>query len=126
MSKLISGKEALIALANGEEVECKNDVTGMDWSDATGLLVRSFFDPTHMWGFRLKPRTITINNIEVPGPFNGELGHKQYAYVLNTASPDGYSHIKFYEGNAKPLACWICEDEIKQVVSALRSVFKPQ
>ena len=52
MSKLISGKEALIALANGKEVECKNDVTGMDWSDATGLLVRSFFDPTHMWGDR--------------------------------------------------------------------------
>ena len=126
MSKLISGKEALIALANGEEVECKNDVTGMDWSDATGLLVRSFFDPTHMWGFRLKPRTILINGIEVPVSFNGELGHKQYAYVLNTAIPDGYSHIKFYEGNAKPLACWICEDEIKQVVEALRSVFKPQ
>ena len=126
MSKLISGKEALIALANGEEVECKNDVTGMDWSDATGLLVKSFFDPTHMWEFRLKPRTITINGVEVPAPFNGELSHKQYAYVLNTASPDGYGHIKFYEGNAKPLACWICEDEIKQVVAALRSVFKPQ
>ena len=126
MSELISGKEALIALANGKEVECKNDVTGMDWSDAIGLLVTSFFDPTHMWRFRLKPRTITINGVEVPAPFNGELSHKQYAYVLNTASPDGYGHIKFYEGNAKPLACWICEDEIKQVVAALRSVFKPQ
>ena len=124
MSKLISGKEALIALANGKEVECKNDVTGMDWSDATGLLVRSFFDPTHMWGFRLKPRTITINGIEVPAPFNGELSHKQYAYVLNTASPDGYGHIKFYDGNVQPLFCWTDEDEIKQVVAALRSVFK--
>ena len=126
MSELISGKEALIALANGEEVECKNDVTGIDWSDATGLLVRSFFDPTHMWGFRLKPRTITINGIEVPASFNGQLAHKQYAYVLSTAHPKGYDGIKFYDGNVQPLFCWTDEDEIKQVVSALRSVFKPQ
>ena len=126
MSKLISGKEALIALANGKEVECKNDVTGMDWSDATGLLVRSFFDPTHMCGFRLKPRTITINGVEAPTPFNGQLAHKQYAYVLSTAHPKGYDKIKFYDGNVQPLFCWTDEDEIKQVVSALRSVFKPQ
>ena len=66
MSELISGKEALIALANGEEVECKNNVTGMDWCDATGLLVKSFFDQTHMWEFRLKPQPTTINGIEVP------------------------------------------------------------
>ena len=64
MSKLISGKEALIALANGEGVECKNNVTGMDWSDATGLIVNSFFNTTNTWEFRLKPRTITINGIE--------------------------------------------------------------
>ena len=63
MSKLISGKEALIALANGEGVECKNNVTGMDWSDATGLLVNSFFNTTNRWEFHLKPRTITINGI---------------------------------------------------------------
>ena len=122
MSKLISGKEALIALANGEDVEYYKH----EWMDVNRLSVRDLTSSDNMYKFRLKRRTITINNIEVPGPFNGELGHKQYAYVLNTAVPDGYSQIKFYEGNAKPLACWICEDEIKQVVSALRSVFKPQ
>ena len=124
MSKLISGKEALIALANGEEVECR--AYEKNWINANNKHhpLSLFFDDSFQ--FRLKPRTITINGIEVPVSFNGELGHKQYAYVLNTAIPDGYSHIKFYEGNAKPLACWICEDEIKQVVSALRSVFKPQ
>ena len=122
MSKLISGKEALIALANGKEVEYYKH----EWMDVNRLSVRDLTSSDNMYKFRLKPRTIMINGIEVHAPFNGELGHKQYAYVLNTASPDGYSHIKFYEGNAKPLACWICEDEIKQVVSALRSVFKPQ
>ena len=124
MSKLISGKEALIALANGKEVECR--AYEKNWINANNKHhpLSLFFDDSFQ--FRLKPRTILINGIEVPVSFNGELGHKQYAYVLNTASPDGYSHIKFYEGNAKPLACWICEDEIKQVVAALRSVFKPQ
>ena len=122
MSKLISGKEALIALANGEEVQQWNGT--IFWDIDSKWQVSVFFQEGRK--FRLKPRTITINGIEVPAPFNGELSHKQYAYVLNTASPDGYGHIKFYEGNAKPLACWICEDEIKQVVSALRSVFKPQ
>ena len=123
MSKLISGKEALESILNGIDVQYLNPFN--QWDDsAIAISVMDFLDCK--FKFRLKPRTITINGIEVPVPFNGELGHKQYAYVLNTASPDGYSHIKFYEGNAKPLACWICEDEIKQVVSALRSVFKPQ
>ena len=130
--KLISGKEALIALANGEEVEywCETDPSIQKrWTPIKSLSeykLSYFLEDKPRFEFRLKPRTITINGIEVPVSFNGELGHKQYAYVLNTAIPDGYSHIKFYEGSAKPLACWICEDEIKQVVSALRSVFKPQ
>ena len=113
-----------MSLANGEEVECR--AYEKNWINANNKHhpLSLFFDDSFQ--FRLKPRTITINGVEVPAPFNGELSHKQYAYVLNTASPDGYGHIKFYEGNAKPLACWICEDEIKQVVAALRSVFKPQ
>lgn len=120
MSELISGKEALIALANGEEVECKNDVTGMDWSDATGLLVRSFFDPTHMWGFRLKPRTITINNIEVPAPFEP----KEYedCYMLTDLYEHGYTRTSWKYSKSVP--AWRTEEEIKQVVSVLRSVFK--
>lgn len=64
MTNLISGKEALIALANGEEVQCRNNITGSDWANAKCLQVESFFNPTPMWSFRLKPRTITINGIE--------------------------------------------------------------
>ena len=126
MSKLISGKEALIALANGKEVECKNDVTGMDWSDATGLLVRSFFDPTHMWGFRLKPRTITINGIEVPAPFEPKDG--DMVWCLNELSEKGYEASTTYGSDdfTAHIAYWRTESEIRQVVLALRSVFKPQ
>lgn len=120
MSELISGKEALIALANGEEVECKNNVTGMDWSDATGLLVKSFFDPTHMWEFRLKPRTITLNNIEVPAPFEP----KEYedCYMLTDLYEHGYTRTSWKYSKSVP--AWRTEEGIKQVVTALRSVFK--
>ena len=122
MSKLISGKEALIALANGEEVECR--AYEKNWINANNKHhhLSLFFDDSFQ--FRLKPRTITINGIEAPTPFNGQLAHKQYAYILSTAHPKGYDDIKFYDGNVQPLFCWTDEDEIKQVVAALRSVFK--
>ena len=60
MSKLISGKEALIALANGEEVEYYKH----EWMDVSRLSVRDLTSSDNMYKFRLKPRTITINGIE--------------------------------------------------------------
>ena len=53
MSELISGKEALIALANNQEVEYFDEKLG-EWV---------YMDMTHHFkrDFRLKPRTITIN-----------------------------------------------------------------
>ena len=65
MSNLISGKEALIALANGEEVEYKTtDNAGSKWHQAKMLTVNTImnFDDACIL-FRLKPRTITINGI---------------------------------------------------------------
>ena len=60
MTNLISGKEALIALANGEEVEFS--VNNAGWflcqsSQAIGLFISDCYK------FRLKPRTITLNGI---------------------------------------------------------------
>lgn len=124
MSELISGKEALIALANGEDVECKNDVTRVDWCDATGLLVKSFFDPTHMWEFRLKPRTITLNGIEVPAPF--EPREDGIFYILDDGCSCGYRTYAYeVDGDTTNsfFGLWRTEEEIKKVVAALRSVF---
>ncbi|MFW2105585.1 hypothetical protein [Acinetobacter guillouiae] len=121
--ELISGKEALIALANGEEVECKNDVTGMDWCDANGLLVKSFFDLTHMWEFRLKPRTITINGIEVPAPFESKEGERFYYFSDEYTTGYASSERTGFYGDMR-LGVWRTEEEIKQVVDALRKVFK--
>lgn len=56
MSELISGKEALIALANDQEVEYFDEKLG-EWV---------YMDIAHHFkrDFRLKPRTITINGVE--------------------------------------------------------------
>jgi len=81
--KLISGKEALIALANGEDVEwnCKG-FSGENWHSvlssphtkigAVEILNHEYGnDAVGYYGdvlFRLKSRTISINGIEVPAP----------------------------------------------------------
>lgn len=63
MSELISGKEALIALANGEEVQfTMNDC--ISWHDSSKNLA-AFKFLTDEYKFRLKPRTITLNGVEV-------------------------------------------------------------
>ena len=61
MSKLISGKEALITLANGEKLQAKD---AHDWKDVTWDMPLAMFD-TPMIVFRLKPHTITINGVEL-------------------------------------------------------------
>ena len=58
--KLISGKEALIALANGEDVECS--ITGSnEWHNKTVNITPYYFigNGVGQFEFRLKPRTIT-------------------------------------------------------------------
>ena len=68
MSNLISGKEALIALANGECVEYTNSCTP-SWHElsVSGVSINEIISPKFN-KFRLKPHTITINGIEVPAP----------------------------------------------------------
>ena len=70
MSELISGKEALIALANGEDVQLRNlkDNWYKEWTDYNSFKFKTwigFFIEGESSGyeFRIKPRTITINGI---------------------------------------------------------------
>jgi len=127
MSELISGKEALIALANGEKVECT--IKGRDeWvKDPTQIQPYYFIGGgIGQYEFRLKPRTITINGIEVPAPFEPKLD--DVVYYLTTTKNEGYTWGHFHPSDAQmtQFGAWRTEAEIKQVVSALRSVFKPQ
>ena len=117
MSKLISGKEALIALANDQEVEYFDEKLG-EWV---------YMDMTHHFkrDFRLKPRTITINGVEVPAPFEPKDGEDCRAYVIDTRNVNGYDwqHSSHYKSG---YLVWRTEEEVKQVIAALRIAFKPQ
>lgn len=127
MTNLISGKEALIALANGEDVEymdTSNTFKSLGWSNAFGLETNLFF--SDRFKFRLKPRTIKINGIEVPAPFEPKEGETYWCFSTQTVL--GYGHnvyVSDYDDKRFiNMGAWRSEEEIKQVVAALRSVFK--
>lgn len=109
---LISGADALRALADGDYVEywCE-DLEQWVFMDMQNHFKRKF---------RLKPRTITLN-VEIPAPF--EPKESEVAWVLDSATPLGYKSIIHHVGCVH-FACWRTEEEIKQVVAALRGVLK--
>ena len=75
--------------------------------------------------FRLKPRTITINGIEVPAPFKPKEGETYWCFSTQTVL--GYGHNVYESERADRrfinMGAWRTEEEIKQVVAALRQVF---
>ena len=113
--KLISGKEALIALANDRDVEYLDENLN-EWV---------CMDMAHHFKrkFRLKPRTILINGIEVPAPF--EPKDDCDVFILNDSRASGYQYYEFdvTDTEAVFFGAWRTEEEIKQVVAALRQVF---
>ena len=118
MTNLISGKEALIALANGKEVECRAYENKWINIDNKQHPLSLFFDDSFQ--FRLKPRTITINGIEVSAPFKPKEGE---TYWFITDSECGYNCVENKEGCRVGIAAWRTEEQIKQVVAALRQAF---
>ena len=125
MSNLISGKEALIALANGEEVEFKD---GMEkWENIKhhmNLDLSMFLTAPEWMKFRLKPRTITLNRLELPAPFEPKDGDE--VYFIDCETGRGYSSDAIGRGCKEQwiqFGAWRKESEIKQVVAALRNVF---
>ena len=131
MTNLISGKEALIALANGQEVEywCENDPSiQKKWTPIKSLSeykLSYFLENKPRFEFRLKPRTITINEIEVPAPFKPKEGEEYWCFSTQTVL--GYGHNVYESERADRrfinMGAWRTEDEIKQVVAALRQIF---
>ena len=130
MSELISGKDALIALGNGEEVQCAN-ADLLNWNNVSGDCHLDLFTTAknrngYSFIFRLKPRTITLNNIEVPAPF--EPKKDCLVYILDDSRQEGFREYDYdiEDIGALFFGVWRAKDEIKQVVSALRIAFKPQ
>ena len=126
MSKLISGKEAAIAWLDGLEIQVRH--LEKKWDDFSpyyyGLEV--FKSESH--SFRLKPRTITINGIEVPAPFEPKVG--EYVYFISSDEIKGYAETTLENTPMNwgfvQFGAWRSEEEIKQVVAALRKVFEVQ
>ena len=125
--KLISGREALIALANGSVVQGN---IGFGWIDVDlndDVLLNSFITERNRCGvavkFRLKPRTVSINGIEVPAPFEPKSG--DMVWCLNELSEKRYEARTTYNSDdfTAHIAYWRTEEEIKQVVATLRQVF---
>ena len=74
--------------------------------------------------FRLKSKTITLNGIEVPATFNPKEG--EVFYYINDYSENGYDWVNYCDNlfnNTVWIGKWRNEDEIKQVIAALRSAF---
>lgn len=124
MSKLISGKEALIALANEEVVEIWFNLTD-GWHEIKTKDAYSFdlFLDQKQIKFRLKPRTIKIGEFEVPAPFEPKEDCR--VYIIDDRNGNGY-RVFSYELSAHSactfIGMWRTEEEIIQVVTALRSV----
>ena len=123
MSELISGKEAKLAWANGKKLQIANKIVGEDFYDMDDSNTTLNIFDLDFYQFRLKPRTITLNNIEIPAPFEPKDGDDCKCYHINTTFSSGFdwyhsSHHQDYK------LVWKSEEEIKQVVAALRSVFK--
>lgn len=116
--ELLTPQQAKLAWANGEVVQAKHK-TWNDWSVIDeNWLISIFNEPD--FSFRIKPRTITLNGIEIPAPFEPKDG--ELFYHLCEYKDCGY----WYNTNKsfQALGAWRTEEEIKQVVAALRSVFK--
>ena len=119
--KLISGKEALIALANGEKVQIWN---GNIWLGVEGDYQIDVFLKTER-KFRLKPRTISINGIEVPAPFEPKNGEDFYYLDCTSDNYGGWAKTSWRNvesdsfKNNTVFGAWRTEEEIKQVVAAL-------
>jgi hypothetical protein len=113
---LISGADALRALADGKDVEYFTD----KWvgCDSKQLVVSWYLDDVYQ--FRIKPTTVKIE-IEIPKPFEPKVGDE--IFVLCPYYGCGYRH-EYYQEDQKPciqFGAWRTEKEVKQVVAALRS-----
>lgn len=130
--KLISGKEALTKVTEGiVQYKCDEDPVADRWTTITDHFwdqynLGVFLNENTTWKFRLKPRTILINGIEVPAPFEPKIGEKYW--IIETSDKNSYSYISSFENDEQDkcltkLGAWRTEEEVKQVVAALRQVF---
>lgn len=122
---LISGADALRALADGKEVQCT--ITGKDeWTKDIYSIQPYYFvgGGAGQFQFRLKPRTITLNGIEIPAPFEPKEGERYW--WINPNAKMGYAwdsnDLEATDFSRFTIGVYRTEEQVKQVVAALRSI----
>ncbi len=133
--KLISGKDALTKVTEGiVQYKCDEDPVADRWTTITDHYwdqynLGVFLNENTTWKFRLKPRTISINGIEVPAPFEPKNGEDFYYLDCTSDNYGGWAKTSWRNvesdsfKNNTVFGAWRTEEEIKQVVAALRQVF---
>lgn len=133
---LIDGKAALAAALAGEKVQISLEPWDeIRWTDfipdtddtSTKLFFTGFYDERKVF-FRIKPKTITINGIEVPAPFSHRPEVGQVIFYLDDSEPQGFTSEKYSGLHDADFnyGWWVSEEKIKMVVDALRKVFEVQ
>lgn len=127
---LIEGKDALRSALDGNDIQLSLEPWEVNsWSDFNPTedeaSTKAFFTGLSSDGqkvfFRLKPRTIKIE-LEIPSPFEPSL-NEEYFYI-HSCLDTGYAVAQFEDIEADyklmQFGAWRTEEEIKQVVAALR------
>ena len=92
MSELISGKEAKLAWANGKTIEFHYANT--IWAELPSCAQLSIFDDEEI-KFRLKPRTVNLNGVEVGHPESSDWsGSEPSNVVLKFKSKEDALHFQ--------------------------------
>ena len=120
MSKAINGEQAAQLYLEGKFIQLLNIAD--DWVDVDENVTISYFRMRKdELVFREKPPFITVNGIEVPkssDTYSGGL-----IWILCGTDTREYTSLALDENDELPAYFWRTEDEIKQVVAALRQVF---
>ncbi|MDN8085951.1 hypothetical protein QZJ90_09285 [Acinetobacter baumannii] len=116
---LITGAEALRALADGKDVEGFSE-ENEEWIPIVYFTMQEVVNG--LYKFRLKPQTIKLE-LEMPKPFEPE--EDCHVYILDDGKTDGYRRYSYEvhgdKGNTF-IGIWRTEEEIKQVVEQLRKI----
>ncbi|HIN56128.1 hypothetical protein [Acinetobacter pittii] len=122
---LISGAEALRALADGKSIEWQDD-NGIWWPLGVGWTWNQIVNSLNgIQALRLKPQTIKLE-LEIPAPFEPKIG--EMYWFISPFYSTGYDHCTFSNDIADKLhiqyGAWRLEEEMKQVAAAWRKGIK--
>ncbi|WP_336143898.1 hypothetical protein [Acinetobacter sp. 102] len=118
---LISGADALKAMMEGKRV-LYSGYKNQDWDTALNCNLGVFLKHEKFpdFSFKIVPRTIKLE-LEIPA-CGRNYKHGQFIWILNSLEPNEYCSVILDESDELPAYWWETEEEIKQVVAALRGI----